>query len=429
MTVPYLIGSDFVTVMVNGTTTTVREGQSNYQALRDAVRAQDWDRVPDLLTPARAVESFGGGAIQVRDGEVLFQGAVLQNGVTRRILQMIDEGFDSAPLQQFLERLMQNPSKTAVDELYLWLEGTQLPITEDGHFMAYKKVRDDYRDFYTGKVLNKPAELMTDADRDYIKTPQGKVTVTVEDGVTTLSMPRNQVDDNRAVTCSQGLHFCSLSYLPHYYGGQGRVLLVKIDPADVVSIPNDYDNAKGRAWRYQIVGEHTQGETTEAYSTPVAGIQGEVKASTRAAATAAPVTTVLGVQFETEERAAMVVELLSRLGADLAPRSAEDARHDGFDDAWDRHPADLSRFKGGHMREAVDYARAYFDSYDRIAQTAPAAVTPVVPTPPKGNPSLVGYNKGRSDAARGLAYYASSHYHGVDQTRYAAAYHKGFHSI
>ena len=33
------------------------------------------------------------------------------------------------------------------------------------------------------------------------------------------------------------------------------MLIVEIDPADVVSIPSDYNNAKGRAWRYLIRGE------------------------------------------------------------------------------------------------------------------------------------------------------------------------------
>jgi hypothetical protein len=32
-------------------------------------------------------------------------------------------------------------------------------------------------------------------------------------------------------------------------------MIVKINPADVVSIPSDYDNTKGRTWRYEVVGE------------------------------------------------------------------------------------------------------------------------------------------------------------------------------
>jgi hypothetical protein len=373
MTLPFIMSKDAITVMVNGAPTTVREGQINFAALREAIRTRDWDAVPDLVSPAQAVEKFATGRVTVQNGEVLLDGEVVHNAVTGRILDMVSEGFDADPLMRFLERLSANPSRTAVDELYLWLEGTRLPITEDGCFMAYKKVNDRYFDFYTGKVLNKPASLMTDADLEYIKTVHGNVTVSVEDGVTTLSMPRNKVDDNRDRTCSYGLHFCSLSYLPHYHGGQGRVLLVKIDPADVVSIPSDYDNAKGRAMRYQIMGEHTQNEQTEAYSTPVATAKGEARVSARKAEPLAELKTwVLGVNFGTEDRAAQVKSLMAtcvnRVGE---ARSTAQARVDGFDDAWYNKAADLHRYTGSHIREAVDYAQAYFEGYDRCRGNAP----------------------------------------------------------
>ncbi len=374
MTLPFIMSKDAITVMVNGTANTVREGQINFLALRDAIRNKDWDAIPDLVSPARAVEKFAAGRVSVQNGEVLLDGEVVHNAVTGRILDMVSEGFDADPLMRFLERLMQNPSRTAVNELYLWLEGTRLPITEDGCFMAYKKVRDDYRDFYTGEVLNKPAELMTDADLEYIKQVRGNVTVTVENGVTTLSMPRNKVDDDRNRTCSYGLHFCSLSYLPAYHGGQGRVLLVKIDPADVVSIPSDYDNAKGRAMRYEIMGEHVKDERTEAYSTSVATASGEARVSARKQTDiAAEMTTwVLGVNFGTEDRAAQVRKLMDACVNQAGEvRSVAQARVDGFDDAWYGKEADLHRYTGGHIREAVEYAQAYFEGYDRCRGNAP----------------------------------------------------------
>jgi hypothetical protein len=66
-------------------------------------------------------------------------------------------------------------------------------------------------------------------------------------------MERNMVDDNRNNTCSSGLHFCSHSYLASFSGE--RTVIVKIDPADVVSIPSDYNDAKGRTCRYTVIGE------------------------------------------------------------------------------------------------------------------------------------------------------------------------------
>lgn len=149
--------------------------------------------------------------------------------IARRMISMIKEGFDATPLAKFIDNLMQNPSNRAVNELYGFLEANNIPITSDGCFLAYKRVRDDYTDVYSGTIRNQPGD--------------------------TVTMARNQVDDNPNQTCSAGLHFCSLEYLS-YFGG-ARIVTVKINPRDVVSIPIDYDNSKGRTCRYEVVSEMT----------------------------------------------------------------------------------------------------------------------------------------------------------------------------
>jgi hypothetical protein len=126
-----------------------------------------------------------------------------------------------------MENLMSNPSHRAVTELYKFLEKGNLPITNDGHFLAYKKVRKDYKDCHTGTMDNSIGQI--------------------------VEMERNQVDDKAENTCSSGLHFCSREYLDHF-GGE-RTVILKINPADVVSIPTDYNASKGRACRYEVIGE------------------------------------------------------------------------------------------------------------------------------------------------------------------------------
>ena len=45
-----------------------------------------------------------------------------------------------------------------------------------------------------------------------------------------------------------------------HYGSNGsgdKIVLVKINPADVVSIPDDYGFAKGRCCRYEVVADIT----------------------------------------------------------------------------------------------------------------------------------------------------------------------------
>jgi hypothetical protein len=163
----------------------------------------------------------------------------LENGITQRIIKMSEQGFHPRALINFIGNLYSNPSATAVKELYDFIEACELPITEDGCFIAYKIVRGDYLDIYSGKMSNRVGEV--------------------------LSMPRHLVDDKRENICSRGLHFCSKEYLPRYGSNQkegDRCMLVKIDPADVVSIPVDYNNAKGRTWQYEVVGEMAEGWRT-----------------------------------------------------------------------------------------------------------------------------------------------------------------------
>jgi hypothetical protein len=80
-------------------------------------------------------------------------------------------------------------------------------------------------------------------------------------------MDRNTVDDDQNRTCSTGLHFCSKEYLGSF-GGQ-RILILKINPRDVVSIPTDYNASKGRACRYEIADEIDKDKADEAFAKSV----------------------------------------------------------------------------------------------------------------------------------------------------------------
>jgi len=72
-------------------------------------------------------------------------------------------------------------------------------------------------------------------------------------------MPRNLVDSDDRNTCSTGLHACSYEYLNYYIHDENdRIVLVEINPRDVVSIPIDYNNTKLRCCRYKVVMEVTK---------------------------------------------------------------------------------------------------------------------------------------------------------------------------
>jgi len=200
------------------------------------------------------VLNYGAGNIEIQGDVLYWKGQQLDNSLSLRIIQMYQQGFPIEPMVLFMENLMQNPSARAVRELYTFLERGQLPITPDGHFLAYKRVRGDFKDCHSGTVLNKPAyEFSTQELAALPTTGKDGVVVNIVDGTTVVSMERNRVDDNANNTCSNGLHFCSQEYLQHF-GGQ-RTVILKINPRDVVSIPADYNSTKGRACQYQVIGE------------------------------------------------------------------------------------------------------------------------------------------------------------------------------
>ena len=222
-----------LTIFHNGKSYTVPKSHVNFEKIVQALRAKSYDALEKLIDVARAINTFSHGKVKVVNGEVHFDGQPLHDVMADRLLDMMKAGFDVKPLANFMANLFTNPSSTAVKELYLFLESGKLPITEDGHFLAYKIVNDNFHDLYTGKFDHSPGK--------------------------TLEMPRNKVDDKRDNTCSYGFHFCSISYLPKYGSttGNNRVVIVKINPKDVVSIPSDYNNTKGRTCRYEVVGEYT----------------------------------------------------------------------------------------------------------------------------------------------------------------------------
>ena len=89
-----------------------------------------------------------------------------------------------------------------------------------------------------------------------------------------VEMPREKVNSNKNETCSTGLHVCSMSYLKEFTGK--RVVICKIHPKDVVSVPVDYSQAKMRVCRYEVIDEI---KDNEAIADMAVVKKGSIKAS------------------------------------------------------------------------------------------------------------------------------------------------------
>jgi hypothetical protein len=71
----------------------------------------------------------------------------------------------------------------------------------------------------------------------------------------TVEVPRNTVDDDFRIGCSKGLHIGTYEYANSFAGPSDRIVLVKVNPADAVSVPLEENCTKLRAWRYKVIEE------------------------------------------------------------------------------------------------------------------------------------------------------------------------------
>lgn len=235
MSVPFMWVDGNLTLVLNNRTYQVLPDHINYKMILERLPTATSDELLEIVDIEKAVSTFSDGLVEIKNGKVMYEGEEVHGSISKRILEFMSKGLPFQPLVNFLNNLMENPSMQSQKELYDFLEHEHLPITEDGHFLAYKAVRSDYKDKYRGVFDNSVGQV--------------------------CKMTRAKVDDNRARGCSDGLHAGALNYVASYGSLEAgdKIVIVKINPSDVVSVPSDCNCEKLRTCRYEVVGEY-QGE-------------------------------------------------------------------------------------------------------------------------------------------------------------------------
>ena len=227
----WMANSKFLSVTIGAETYNASGDHPKFMEIIGLLREEKYDEAMEMLNMKRGLERYISGDLIIEGGTLKYKDLIIDSGLTRRIVGKMQNGEPFEPLVAFFENLMANPSRRAVYQLYDFLEHNDIEITDDGHFIAWKRVNSNFKDMYTGKFDNSPG--------------------------TVVKVNRFQVDENPNVTCSHGLHLAAKSYIPHYGGGSGKVIACKVNPADVVAIPTDYNNAKMRCAGYEVLYEVT----------------------------------------------------------------------------------------------------------------------------------------------------------------------------
>ena len=225
-------GNGTITIVIDNQSFTVGYDHPNYMAIKECIVNDDAENIVELIDIPSAIEDYAEGKVTVTDGVLRYDGEEIHNSLTERIMGMMRNGFPFEPMIKFLANVLENHSNRAVQELYTFLEHKNLPITEDGCFLAYKAVTSDYKDKWSRTIDNSVGE--------------------------TVSMQRRKVNDDCGVGCSDGLHCGALEYVEGYrsehYGD--RVVIVKVNPKDVVSVPTDCECQKVRTCEYQVIADY-----------------------------------------------------------------------------------------------------------------------------------------------------------------------------
>lgn len=219
----------------------ISKDHQNYHLASEFTQDSDFDEIFEVCSePLRKViriaKQYKNSLLTFNDAgngmylEIHGNTVAVPPAIAKVIIVLDAEGGDITPLVSFLENMLKNPNKEIYQDIFAWLQAGNFTLTEDGHFLAYKKVREDYKDIFSGTM-----------DNSVGATP---------------SMPRSNVTTDRNQTCAAGLHWCSWDYLAFYGGApQNRIMIVKVNPADVDRIPTDYDRNKGVSWAYTVVAE------------------------------------------------------------------------------------------------------------------------------------------------------------------------------
>lgn len=226
----HIISNSSVTVIYEGGITKVVSSSNRlYGKITDLIRNRRFEEIEAEIDTINRINKSKRINVDKETRKVLIDGENAPQAMVKVLEGLIASGENTKPLIRFWDKLKQNPNSESVARLYDFLMANHNPITDDGDFIAYKYVRHDFKDVHSGKYDNSPGQ--------------------------TVEMPRENCDSDSSVTCSRGLHAAAFEYAS---SGGSKMVLVKINPRDVVAVPYDYNNQKMRVCKYYVVEEYKE---------------------------------------------------------------------------------------------------------------------------------------------------------------------------
>lgn len=224
----YIKTDGMLTIVLDGELYSISSDEPSFNKVYKAVVNDDEAFVRNYFESTKLIilgtVKVKNGIPVTEDGTEIVSRNELSNFIKLLVKRgMISENADIEPVKPFLMKILQNKFINCLTELYEFCEAGDFEITREGNLIAYKRVNSDLTSCHDG-------------------TTQHAVGQYTEE---------KEFDTDRTRTCSNGLHFCSYSYLNCFSGD--TVIAVEVDPRDIVAIPDDYNFSKGRCRKYKTV--------------------------------------------------------------------------------------------------------------------------------------------------------------------------------
>lgn len=188
-------------------------------------------------------------SMSIKDGKIFFGKFKLEDTLANHMLSLLNE--ENTPKDEkmwksyvkFLDNLHQNADEDIRLQLFRWMEyenkaGNGFGITDDGCLVGYKGCDGtiiEPMSVHSGKAI-------VDGEEYNGKIPNKVGSV--------IQMPRSTVQFDPSVGCSQGLHVGTRDYATKW---APILLLVKVNPRDVVSVPYECESQKMRVCEYTVL--------------------------------------------------------------------------------------------------------------------------------------------------------------------------------
>lgn len=169
--------------------------------------------------------------VEQEDGTdtIFLFGKPMPKALSDLVIKFTESGSPTEILEKFWNNCCANPSEESRQALYSFICANNMTLTDDGCFIGYRAIRHDWKDYHTGTM-----------DNSIGSTPEVK---------------RADVDPNSSNICSRGLHVAAWRYAEGFKQSGGRLIEVKVNPADVVTVPPDYNQQKMRVCKFNVLSE------------------------------------------------------------------------------------------------------------------------------------------------------------------------------